>query len=130
MSVVKIWRLISFQKNIGHYHGISENTKMQNSGVQLLIILMPPVIIVDKSGEDELKKRLKGDYKKERFVLRPGIWLVVYVQQGLYEAVYGKETISKPTTQIIPKVTRDELEQGLRGGILLQCRLRRGAFFI
>ncbi|HHT9159506.1 MAG TPA: flippase activity-associated protein Agl23 [Candidatus Brocadiaceae bacterium] len=74
-----------------------------------------PVIIVDKSGEDELKKRLKGDYKKERFVLRPGVWLVVYVQQGLYEAVYGKETISKPTTQIIPKVARDELEQGLRG---------------
>ncbi|OHB99856.1 MAG: hypothetical protein A3G70_07915, partial [Planctomycetes bacterium RIFCSPLOWO2_12_FULL_39_13] len=66
-----------------------------------------PVIIVDKSGEDELKKKLKGDYKKERFVLRPGVWLVVYVQQGLYEAVYGKETISKPTTQIIPKVTRD-----------------------
>ena len=74
-----------------------------------------PVVIVDKSGEDNLKKKLKGDYKKERYVLRPGVWLVVYIQQGLYEAVYGKETTSKPATQMIAKVTKDELEQGLKG---------------
>ncbi|HHT9105221.1 MAG TPA: flippase activity-associated protein Agl23 [Candidatus Wujingus californicus] len=77
--------------------------------------LSAPVIIVDKSGEDELKKKMKGDYKKERFILRPGVWLNVYMQKGLYEGVFGKESTSKTSAQPMAKVTRDELEPGLVG---------------
>lgn len=72
-----------------------------------------PVILVDKSGESKLKGKLKGEYKKERFVLRPGVWLVAYIQEGLYEAAYGKESESKTTSQPVAKVSKEELEQGL-----------------
>lgn len=72
-----------------------------------------PVIIVDKNGETELRKKLKGDYKKERFVLRPGIWLIAYIQQGLYEVEFDKEATIKTATQPITKVSKEELEQGL-----------------
>ena len=74
-----------------------------------------PVIIVDKSGEDDLKKKMKGDYKKERFILRPGVWLNVYMQKGLYEGVFGKESTSKTSAQPMAKVTSDELEPALVG---------------
>ena len=74
-----------------------------------------PVILVDKTGESKLKEKLKGNYKKERFVLRPGVWLVAYIQEGLYNAVYGVDSTSKVTTQPIAKVSKDELEQGLIG---------------
>ncbi len=74
-----------------------------------------PVILVDKSGESKLKEKLKGKYKKERFVLRPGVWLVAYIQEGLYNAVCGEEANSKAATLPITKVSKDELEQGLIG---------------
>lgn len=74
-----------------------------------------PVILVDKGGEGKLKGKIKGNYKKERFILRPGVWLIAYIQEGLYEAVYGKEGKSKPTptTQPIVKITKEELNPGL-----------------
>jgi len=74
-----------------------------------------PVILVDKSGESKLKEKLKGKYKKERFVLRPGVWLVAYIQEDLYNAVCGEEVTSKAATLPITKVSKDELEQGLIG---------------
>ena len=72
-----------------------------------------PVIIVDKNGETELKKKLKGDYKKERFVLRPGVWLSAYIQQGLYEIEFDKGATTKTITQPVAKISREELGQGL-----------------
>ncbi len=72
-----------------------------------------PVIIVDKNGEKELQKKLKGDYKKERFVLRPGVWLSVYIQQGLYESAFDKEATAKTITPPVTKISKEELEQGL-----------------
>lgn len=73
-----------------------------------------PVILVDNKGEAELKKKLRGDYKKERFVLRPGVWITAYVQKGLYETVFGTETTSgKITLPPVAKVSEEELEQGL-----------------
>lgn len=72
-----------------------------------------PVIIVDKNGETELKKKLKGDYKKERFVLRPGVWLSAYLQQGLYEIEFDKEATAKTITHPVTKILKAELEQGL-----------------
>ena len=74
-----------------------------------------PVILVDKSGESKLKEKLKGKYKKERFVLRPGVWLVAYIQEDLYNAVCGEEATSKAASLPITKVSKDELEQGLTG---------------
>ncbi len=74
-----------------------------------------PVILVDKSGENKLKEKLKGNYKKERFVFRPGVWLVAYIQEGLYNAVYGKKAESKAAALPITKVSKDELESGLSG---------------
>lgn len=74
-----------------------------------------PVILVDKSGESKLKEILKGKYKKERFVLRPGVWLVAYIQEDLYNAVCGEEATSKAASLPITKVSKDELEQGLIG---------------
>lgn len=72
-----------------------------------------PVIIVDKTGEMELKKKLKGDYKKERFVLRPGVWLTAYIQQDLYEIEFDKGAIAQTFTLPVAKVSKEELEQGL-----------------
>lgn len=72
-----------------------------------------PVIIVDKTGETELKEKLKGDYKKERFVLRPGVWLSAYIQQGLYESGFDNEAASKPATQPVIRISKEELEHGL-----------------
>ncbi|MEP9411191.1 MAG: TIGR03663 family protein [Candidatus Brocadia sp.] len=72
-----------------------------------------PVIIVDKNGETELNKKLKGDYRKERFVLRPGVWLSAYIQQGLYESKSDKEAITKSATQPVTRISKEELEQGL-----------------
>ncbi|MCF6154178.1 MAG: TIGR03663 family protein [Candidatus Brocadia sp.] len=72
-----------------------------------------PVIIVDKNGEAELKKKLKGDYKKERFVLRPGVWLSAYIQQGLYEIEFDKGATTKTIIQPVAKISKEELEQGL-----------------
>ena len=74
-----------------------------------------PVILVDKSGESKLKEKLKGKYKKERFILRPGVWLVAYIQEGLYNAVCGEEATSKAAILPITKVSKDELESGLIG---------------
>ena len=79
-----------------------------------------PVILVDKSGENKLKEKLKGNYKKERFIFRPGVWLVAYIQEGLYNAVYGKEAESKAAALPITKVSKDELESGFIREILLQ----------
>lgn len=72
-----------------------------------------PVIIVDKHGEAELKKKLKGDYKKERFVLRPGVWLSAYIQQGLYESELDKGVATNTVTQPVANISLEELEQGL-----------------
>ncbi|MFN3532786.1 MAG: flippase activity-associated protein Agl23 [Candidatus Brocadia sp.] len=72
-----------------------------------------PVIIVDKNGEKELQKKLKGDYKKERFVLRPGVWLSAYIQQGLYESGFEKEATTKTIIQPVAKISKEELEEGL-----------------
>ncbi|HHT9136268.1 MAG TPA: flippase activity-associated protein Agl23 [Candidatus Wunengus sp. YC60] len=74
-----------------------------------------PVILVGKNEENKLKEKLKGKYKKERFVLRPGVWLAAYIQEGLYNAVYGEEATPKVTTLPITKVSKDELEEGLIG---------------
>ncbi len=72
-----------------------------------------PVILVDKNGEGKLKGKLRGNYKKERFIFRPGVWLVAYIQEDLYNAVYGGETKAKATSLPIAKVSKDELAPGL-----------------
>jgi len=72
-----------------------------------------PVILVDSKGDAELKKKMKGDYKKERFVLRPGVWLTAYIQKGLYESAFGCETDSKESKPLAVKVTKEELLPGI-----------------
>ncbi len=72
-----------------------------------------PVILVDSKGEPDLKKKIKGDYKKERYVLRPGVWVTAYIQEGLYTAVVGQETAAKPTSQSIANISPEQLAPGL-----------------
>lgn len=74
-----------------------------------------PVILVGKNEESKLKEKLKGNYKKERFVLRPGVWLVAYIQEGLYNAAFGEQEPSKAATLPLAKVSGDELDQGVTG---------------
>ncbi|TVM00310.1 MAG: hypothetical protein CV087_14355 [Candidatus Brocadia sp. WS118] len=71
-----------------------------------------PVILVDKKGETELSKKLKGEYKKERFVLRPGVWLTAYIQQNLYDQKFDTEAIAA-STESIDTISKEELEAGL-----------------
>ncbi|OQZ03634.1 MAG: hypothetical protein B6D34_06850 [Candidatus Brocadia sp. UTAMX1] len=93
------WYLREY-KNAKFWGGIIENPNA-------------PVIIVDKTGETELKKKLKGNYKKERFALRPGVWLTAYIQQGLYETGFEKEITAKTNTPSLAKISEKELERGL-----------------
>ncbi|NUO08579.1 MAG: TIGR03663 family protein [Candidatus Brocadia sp.] len=72
-----------------------------------------PVIVVDQKGEADLKKKLKGDFKKERFVLRPGVWLTAYIQQSLFETKFDKEATTKTTAQPVANISQEELETGL-----------------
>ncbi len=73
-----------------------------------------PVILADRKGEPELKKKLKGVYKTKNFILRPGVWMFAYIQKDLYEAVYGREGEVEAEEYVpIVKVSRDELEPGL-----------------
>ncbi len=72
-----------------------------------------PVILVDKNSESELKKKLKGDYKREHFILRPGTLLVAYIQQSLSEIEPNKETIAKTTVPPVDNLSKEELEPGL-----------------
>ncbi|MDR4508799.1 MAG: TIGR03663 family protein [Candidatus Brocadiaceae bacterium] len=71
-----------------------------------------PIILVDKNNEAELNKRLKSEYVKERFVLRPGVWITAYFQEGLYEAVFGKKSTKKEEDLPII-ISERELTQGL-----------------
>ncbi|MBM4054295.1 MAG: TIGR03663 family protein [Planctomycetes bacterium] len=73
-----------------------------------------PVILVDKKGEKDLKKKLKGNYKNERFILRPGVWLTAYIQQGLYDSAFAHEIQEKKITPLTLNVSKDELEPGLK----------------
>ncbi|MCF6149082.1 MAG: TIGR03663 family protein [Candidatus Kuenenia sp.] len=73
-----------------------------------------PVILVDKKGEKDLKKKLKGNYKNERFILRPGVWLTAYIQEGLYDSAFDHETREKSYTPLTLNVSKDELEPGLK----------------
>lgn len=70
-----------------------------------------PVILVDKNNETALKKKLKGDYKQERFVLRPGVVLVAYIQQRLYEAAFQKE--AKVFAQPLATHSKEDMAEGL-----------------
>ncbi|MGR3176817.1 MAG: flippase activity-associated protein Agl23 [Candidatus Anammoxibacter sp.] len=73
-----------------------------------------PVILVDRKGQKSLEKKLKGSYETKRFALRPGVWLIAYIQKDLYEAVYKKKTVIQSQNQnIVKSVTIDELEPGL-----------------
>jgi len=73
-----------------------------------------PVVIVGKKGEKEVKEKLKGKYEKERFVLRPGVWLTVYIQEALYNTVFGGHASrEKATTQLPVDISGEELVQGL-----------------
>lgn len=71
-----------------------------------------PIVLVDKEGEEGFKKGLNGAYEIKRFVLRPGVWIAAYIQQGLYDAVYGKREMSKKRGAII-NISRDALKSGL-----------------
>lgn len=72
-----------------------------------------PVILVDKSGEADLSKKLKGEYKKERFVLRPGVWLTAYIQKSLYDIASDTQATAKPIAQPGAKISKEELAPGL-----------------
>ncbi|MGR3320145.1 MAG: flippase activity-associated protein Agl23 [Candidatus Anammoxibacter sp.] len=71
-----------------------------------------PIILVDRKGKKSLERKLKGSYETKRFVLRPGVWLIAYIQKDLYEAVYKKKTVIQ-NHNIIKSVTMDELDPGL-----------------
>lgn len=71
-----------------------------------------PIVLVDKEGEEGFKNGLNGAYEIKRFVLRPGVWIAAYIQQGLYDAVYGKKEMSKKRGAI-KSISRDELKSGL-----------------
>lgn len=72
-----------------------------------------PVILVDKTGEADLNKKLKGEYKKERFVLRPGVWLTAYIQKSLYDVVFDTKATAKTIAQPGANISKEELGPGL-----------------
>lgn len=72
-----------------------------------------PVIVVDKKGETALNKKIKGSYRKEHFVLRPGVWLTAYIQQDLYDREFNPEVRTKTTPEAITNVSAGELAPGL-----------------
>ena len=72
-----------------------------------------PVILVDKSGEADLIKKLKGEYKKERFVLRPGVWLTAYIQKSLYDIETNTQSTAKTIAQPGAEILKEELGPGL-----------------
>ncbi len=74
-----------------------------------------PVIIADRKCEKELKKQLKGKYITKRFVIRPGVWLITFIQKGLYNSVYGAEVEALKQESVISAVTEDDLDAGLVG---------------
>ena len=63
-----------------------------------------PVILVDKKGVKGLEKKLKGRYEIKRFGLRPGVWLIAYIQKGLYDTVFGAVETSGVKEQTIRKM--------------------------
>jgi uncharacterized protein (TIGR03663 family) len=72
-----------------------------------------PVILVDKSGEADLIKKLKGEYKKERFVLRPGVWLTAYIQKSLYDIETNTQSTAKTIAPPGAEILKEELGPGL-----------------
>lgn len=74
-----------------------------------------PIILVDKKHKKELEEKLKGKYETKRFVLRPSVWVLAYIQKGLYDAVYGNEVALKKQEELIVKVSKNEVENGLVG---------------
>ncbi|UJS22234.1 MAG: TIGR03663 family protein [Candidatus Brocadia sp.] len=91
------WYLRDY-KNAKFWGGIIENPNA-------------PVILVDKNNEAELKKKLKGDYRQERFVLRPGVMLVAYIQESLYET--GLTERGKAADQPVAAISKEKLAEGL-----------------
>ena len=73
-----------------------------------------PVILADKKGESDLKGKLNGNYKNERFVLRPGVWITAYIQQGLYDSAFAHETGRETSTRLPLNVSAEELNPGLK----------------
>lgn len=72
-----------------------------------------PVILADKKGETALNKKIQGEYRKERFVLRPGVWITAYIQRDLYDHEFDKEAITKKIPESITNISAEVLAPGL-----------------
>lgn len=74
-----------------------------------------PIILADRKNKKDLDEKLKGGYRTKQFGLRPGVWIVAYIQKGLYDTVYGDDEIADTSTPAdVTQVTRDELKPGLQ----------------
>lgn len=72
-----------------------------------------PVILADKKGETALNKKIQGEYRKERFVLRPGVWITAYIQHDLYDREFDQEAITKKPPESALNISAEELAPGL-----------------
>lgn len=71
------------------------------------------VILADKKGETALNKKIQGEYRKERFVLRPGVWITAYIQHDLYDREFVQEATTKKPPESIPNISAEGLAPGL-----------------